>query len=154
MILDCPVGSGQMIDIKYALITIITFQKYALITTMSNENCYFCIESFQTRTFMAELIVTTVKSDPEIRRRLWDELKRLDVTVEEVADKSGIAKGTLDNIMSGRTESMKDVHLQLLCKAYPTLRLIYVLTGQEPIDKTPTIIIHKRGTVNIEIREE
>jgi transcriptional regulator with XRE-family HTH domain len=78
---------------------------------------------------MQEQIVTSVKSDPEIRTRLKEEFKRLGVSIEEVADASAIAKGTLDNIMSGRTDSMKDVHLSLLWKAYPSLNILYVLTG-------------------------
>jgi transcriptional regulator with XRE-family HTH domain len=77
-----------------------------------------------------------VKSDPEIRRRLRQEFKRIGVSIEEVSIASGIAKGTLDNIMIGRVSSMKDVHLSALCRAYPDLPLLYILTGhlKENID--------------------
>lgn len=103
---------------------------------------------------MTEQLVTTVKSDPEIRRRLREEFKRLGVSVEEVAEMSGIAKGTLDNILIGRVESMKDIHLQALCKAYPTLRLIYILTGEEITDNEPIIYIQKPANIKIEITDK
>ncbi len=99
---------------------------------------------------MAELLVTNaVKSDPEIRARLKKEFKRLGVSVEEVAEKSGIAKGTLDNIMSGRTDSMKDVHIQAIWQAYPAMRFEYILTDR--IEETPTVIVTKVGKVNVEL---
>ena len=87
---------------------------------------------------MTDTIVTTVKSDPEIRGRLREEFKRLGLSIEDVAEASGIAKGTLDNIMSGRVESMKDVHLSHLCKAFPDLHITYVLTGDRKSDQQLT----------------
>ena len=96
------------------------------------------------------LVRTAVESDKEIRGRLKKELKRLGVSVEEAAEASGIAKGTLDNIMSGRTESMKDIHIQALWRAYPDLRFEYILTDR--LSVPPTVYLTKSGDVNIEIQ--
>jgi transcriptional regulator with XRE-family HTH domain len=95
-----------------------------------------------------------MKSDPEIRSRLRKEFKRIGVSIEDVALASGIAKGTLDNIMIGRVESMKDVHLKALWQAYPMLRVQYILTGRLEEQLAPSVYIYKSGVVNVEIRGE
>lgn len=83
---------------------------------------------------MGTILTTYVQTDEAIVERVLGILRRQRITMEELALKTGIPKGTMDNISAGRVKSMKSSHLGAIIEAYPQFNAIYILTGEgEPI---------------------